>query len=237
MLKRDAETKGLEFLKAHQNEDGSWQSPKEPPGITAIVVKAFVQDPKHNLRDPFLAKALERLKSYQNADGSVAEMLVTYNTAITVSAMAAAHDPALKESIAKAIAYLRSTEWTDKIEGINEKDPAYGGWGYTKKSRPDLSNVQTAIDALRDAGLKSDDPAFQTALKFITRSQNNSETNDQPWAGDDGSFIYTPANGGSSAAGESTGQRWMESRPVLSTTFGVLSLQEAIEDLKDHPVK
>ena len=59
-----------------------------------------------------------------------------------------------------------------------------------------------ALDALHDAGLKPDDPAFAAAVKFATRCQNSSETNDQPWAGDDGGFIYTPANGGNSPAGE-----------------------------------
>jgi len=58
------------------------------------------------------------------------------------------------------------------------------------------------LDALKDAGLKPDDPAFQAALKFATRTQNLSETNDQPWAGNDGGFIYTPFNNGTSAAGE-----------------------------------
>ena len=39
-----------------------------------------------------------------------------------------------------------------------------------------------AIEALHDAGLKPGDPAFDAALKFVTRCQNNSETNDQKWA-------------------------------------------------------
>ena len=98
-----------------------------------------------------------------------------------------------------------------KIQGVpddqkpkNDKDVRYGGWGYggTGGSRPDLSNTQMALDALKDAGLKPDDPAFQAALKFATRSQNLSETNDQPWASNDGGFIYTPYNNGTSAAGD-----------------------------------
>src|SRR5207248_3329945 len=44
-------------------------------------------------------------------------------------------------------------------------------------------------------------PAFANALKFITRTQNNSETNDQKFAGNDGGFVYTPANDGDSQAG------------------------------------
>jgi hypothetical protein len=57
-------------------------------------------------------------------------------------------------------------------------------------------------------------PHFADALKFVSRCQNFSETNNQPWAGDDGGFIYTPANGGNSAAGEYTaigGRRMLRS--------------------------
>src|SRR5205823_9082494 len=60
-------------------------------------------------------------------------------------------------------------------------------------------------EALHDSGLKPDDPAMKAALKFITRMQNLSETNDQKWAGNDGGGIYTPANNGESKAGEYTG--------------------------------
>ncbi len=194
--------KAFGYLKAHQNEDGSWQSPKEPPGITAIVIKAFAQDPSQKMTEPFLAKGIERMKAYQNPDGSVGEALLTYNTAITISAMVATKEPSLKDSIAKAVGYLRSSQFTDKIQGIDKNDPKYGGWGYGNMTRPDLSNVQTALDAMRDAGLSSDDPAYKAALEFVTRSQNFSEQNKQPWAGNDGSFIYSPADGGMSSAGE-----------------------------------
>ena len=32
---------------------------------------------------------------------------------------------------------------------------------------------------------------MQRAVQFVTRCQNNSETNDQKWAGNDGGFIVT----------------------------------------------
>src|SRR5262249_45574119 len=47
----------------------------------------------------------------------------------------------------------------------------------------------------------ADDPAYKAALVFLTRTQNNSETNDQPWAGNDGGVVYSPANDGDSEAG------------------------------------
>jgi len=35
---------GLTFLKSQQKPDGSWQDEKQPPAMTAIVLKAFVQE-------------------------------------------------------------------------------------------------------------------------------------------------------------------------------------------------
>ena len=40
--------------------------------------------------------------------------------------------------------------------------------------------------------LAKDDPVWEKAQLFISRSQNRSESNDQEWAGNDGGFIYAP---------------------------------------------
>jgi squalene-hopene/tetraprenyl-beta-curcumene cyclase len=200
--------RGLTFLKQQQESDGSWQQTGEPPAITAITIKAFIQDPHYKVDEPFLRKAFEKLLSYQKPDGSISDdMLSTYNTAIAISALAQSNQQQYKPAFQKALAYLRDLQWFDKIEGVPanmkvpERDPNYGGFGYgTKGKRADLSNTQVALDALKDAGLKPDDPAFQAALKFATRAQNNSETNDQKWSGDDGGFIYSVADGGASKA-------------------------------------
>ena len=151
-----------------------------------------------------MKKGLDKLITFQKEDGSISsDVLATYNTAITCSTLALSNDPKYKAAGEKAVGYLKSIQWTDKIEGVkgfNKKvdpsDPNYGGWGYTHEGRADLSNAQFAIEALHDAGLKPGDPSFDAALKFISRTQNNSETNDQKWAGDDGGFVYTPAAGG-----------------------------------------
>jgi squalene-hopene/tetraprenyl-beta-curcumene cyclase len=54
--------------------------------------------------------------------------------------------------------------------------------------------------------VKPEDPAYQRALKFVSRLQNNSETNEQSWAGNDGGFVYGPGDkrSGESMAGEYT---------------------------------
>ncbi len=203
---------GLAFLKSRQLPDGGWNAPKAPPAITALALKAFVEDPKYSTRDEFIKKGYDRLLSYQGDNGAISnDMMANYNTAIAVSALAAAKDPALKPAMEKSLAFLKALQWTDKSapgpkgEAVGGKEhPWYGGWGYGKDARPDLSNEHFSVQALHDAGLKPDDPAYKAALEFITKCQNNSETNTgMKWAGDDGGFIYGPANGeGDSEAGE-----------------------------------
>lgn len=212
---------GLNYLKQQQQADGAFAPKQAPPAITAIALRAFVQSDDYKLQDPFIQKAFELLLTYQGKNGSIAnDMQENYNTAIAVSALAAAGDT-YKSQMDHAVEFLRSIQWTDKIQGQkNLVDPAkpseaaYGGWGYGKHSRPDMSNLQMTLNALHDAGLKPGDPAYQAAIVFITRSQNRSESNDQPWAGNDGGFTYTPANNGESPAGvfvDPTGARRLRS--------------------------
>jgi squalene-hopene/tetraprenyl-beta-curcumene cyclase len=204
---------GLAFMKTQQQEDGDFAPPKAPPGMSALALKAFVQDSEYSTKDDFLKKGYAKLISYQVGSGGIfKDMLATYNTAVAVSALAAANDPTLKPELDKAVGYLRGMQWTDTITGPHGesiKDPKKanfeGGFGYGRHSRPDLSNTQFALDALHDAGVKPDDPAYAEALKFVTRCQNFSETNDQPWAGNDGGFVYTAADAGDSDAGSYAG--------------------------------
>jgi len=201
-------SRGLEYLKKNQQPDGGWQMTNEPPAITSIVIKSFLQDPQYKADDAFLQKGLAKVLSYQLPDGSISDdRLGTYNTAISASALAMTKLDQYKPALTKALMFLRDAQFIDKVDGVPasmkvpESNPAYGGFGYGQKGKnADLSNTQTALDALHDAGLKPDDPAFIAAQKFLTRDQNNSETNDQKWAADDGGFIYTTGDGGSSKA-------------------------------------
>ena len=203
--------KGLDYLKTQQKPDHTWQRDSDPPAITAIVLKAFMGDKKYDADQPFLEKGYDALLAFQQPNGGIyKDMLANYNTAIAVSSLAAAKEAEYQEAQNKAVAFLKRLQWSDEPSSdperktVDEKNPNFGGWGYGKKERADGSNLQFALDALHDAGLKPNDPAYQRAVKFVTRMQNHSETNDQAWAGNDGGFIYTPADGGSSPAGEYT---------------------------------
>ena len=203
--------KATTFLKSQQKPDNGWQREDDPPAITAIVLKCFAREPQYGPDAPFVKKGYDKLITYQLENGGIyKDMLAVYNTAIAVSSLSFSHDPVVLARRDKALAYLKSLQWTDAISGMpkgetiaDDKDPRFGGWGYGHAGRPDGSNLNMVMDALHDANCGCDDKSFQNALKFVTRLQN-ARTNDQPWAGSDGGFIYTPANGGSSPAGEYT---------------------------------
>jgi squalene-hopene/tetraprenyl-beta-curcumene cyclase len=131
--------------------------------------------------------------------------LQNYVTCVNVMALSAANrSDRYKKIIGNAADFLKQLQW-DEGEGKKPNDDFYGGAGYDSKSRPDLSNTQFFLDALVEAGVPRDDPAFKKALIFVSRCQNlKGETNDQPWAGkiNDGSFIYSAAAGGQTKVDE-----------------------------------
>ena len=207
--------KALAYLKTLQKPDGSFRlSDREPPALTAMVLRAMAQHGKDETETPAGKKAVEYLLSMQQADGGIyKDMLNNYNTAISISGLAMVKDPAVKDRVAKAVAYLKSSQWTDTIaagrgEKIDPTSPLYGGWNYggRRGGRADVSNTAIVLDALKDAGIPKEDPAYQNALKFVSKLQNNSETNPSPWATNDGGFVYNPGQKGEgeSAAGEYT---------------------------------
>jgi squalene-hopene/tetraprenyl-beta-curcumene cyclase len=159
---------------------------------------------KVTAKDPNIEKALKYIESLINTKaGHIAGkdprvQLQNYVTCVNVMALTAANRDSYKQVIDDASKFLRKLQW-DEEEGKDPKDDFYGGAGYDSKSRPDLSNTQFFLDALKAAGVSKDDPAFKKALIFVSRCQNlKGEHNDQPWAGkvNDGSFIYSAAGGG-----------------------------------------
>lgn len=204
-LLKKTRQRAVNFLRNSQADDGSWTVPNAP-GITGLVTAALL----HNglaADDPMVARALKQLSGFVQKDGGVYEpksLHRNYETCIAVLAFQAANkDGRHDKLIGNAEKFLRGLQW-DKGEGLESNDAAFGGAGYGKHQRPDLSNTQFLIEALKTAGVKADDPAIQNALAFVSRCQNlESEHNTTPHAAkiDDGGFYYTAAAGGSSQAG------------------------------------
>ena len=199
------QAKAIRFLRLTQARDGSWTSPNIP-GITALCVTALLESGV-SADDEAVAKGFEFLTGLQQKDGGIYHPKTShrnYETSITLMALTAANDDGQYDKvIERAKKFLKGLQW-DEDEEQKPEAPGYGGAGYGRHQRPDLSNTSFLIEALRKAGVKEDDPAMQKALKFVSRCQNlETEHNNTPFASkvDDGGFYYTPAAGGTSQAG------------------------------------
>ncbi|MEI7699576.1 MAG: prenyltransferase/squalene oxidase repeat-containing protein [Planctomycetia bacterium] len=197
--------KAIQFLEVTQDPGGSWTN-ADAVGITGIVTAALLQSGKP-VDDPMVKKGLDYLVSKQQPTGGIhtpASRHQNYETCIAMLALVEANtDGRYAEQLKKAEGFLRGLQW-DEGEGIETSDGAYGGGGYDSKQRPDMSNTQFLLEALKKSGVSADDPAMQKALVFVSRAQNlESKYNQLPYAGkvNDGGFIYTPATGGESKAG------------------------------------
>jgi squalene-hopene/tetraprenyl-beta-curcumene cyclase len=156
---------------------------------------------------PAVQQGLAYLLSFRQPDGGLyvpGSPVANYETSIGLLALAACNtDGSLDDAIKAAAEYVKRLQWDDG-EGRGMADPAYGGAGYGKKSRPDLSNTQFMVEALRTIGTSENDPAIQRALAFVSRTQNLPGPHNPlpfPEKNPDGGFYYTPADGGESQAG------------------------------------
>ena len=202
--------KAVAFLKSRQEADGSWSPDRKEPGITALVITGLLRSRRVAAGEPAVSRALTYLESFVDPSGGMPTAAhANYSTAIALMAFKEANAGGRYDAIIKGgQAFMKQKQW-DESEGKTPADAFYGGAGYGgKNSRPDLSNTTFMMEALHDSGLAPDDPALQKALVFVSRCQNmKSEFNDQPWANEvnDGGFIYTAANGGTSVAGPAEG--------------------------------
>lgn len=202
---RQLTARGARYLLAAQDRDGAWAGDRGP-GISALALKALIQEPTVGPDHPAVKRGVEFVLRSQRSDGGVYAsegLLKNYETGVTVSMLAAFPDQRYRKQLDDALKFLKDNQW-DEGEGRSLDDPWYGGAGYGHGKRPDLSNTQVMLDALHDSGLPPDDPAYRKALQFVQRCQMLGESNDQPFArgSTQGGFIYSPANGGESKAGE-----------------------------------
>src|SRR6516165_5700720 len=234
-----ARQSAIEFLRTTQADDGSWTSPTAP-GISGLVTTALLKSGV-SPDDPMAKKALAHLATFVQEDGGIYYIKSdhrNYETSICLLAFQAANaDRRYDKLIANARDFLKKLQW-DESEDVKPDDVRFGGAGYGKSQRPDLSNTAFLLDALRAAGVSKDDKAMKNAIVFVSRCQNlESEHNTTPFASkvNDGGFYYTPAGGGNSQAGptENNGLRSYASM----TYAGLKSMIYAGVDAKDPRVQ
>jgi len=200
----DAMRRGALFL-VHASEDGLWGAPGRPDlGLTAMALGALQElpTPRPAAVQEVIDDGLAWIAEHQGADGAIHDgKLKNYLTSAAILALAKSGDARYRETIARARNFLIALQ-ADEGEGYTDGDLYYGGIGYGGDERPDLSNLQMALEALSAAGVEEGDASFARALKFLERVQNRSESNDVRIeeggavvrSGDDGGAGYMPGD-------------------------------------------
>ena len=186
--------RGLAWLRDQQLENGSWDN---GTGATAMALQAFL-NAGYEEGNAIIDDAVEYLLlRFNSGDGSFGDNK-TYETSLAILALATTQNPDYDDEIAAAKDFLLDDCW-DEGEGYDDTSWYYGGYGYGSDNRPDLSNTQFAVVALRVAGVPDDHDIFDKIELFTTRCQNRPASNDQTFAHnaglisyDDGGFIYLP---------------------------------------------
>ena len=199
-----------EYLLKSQLPNGSWN---DNPAITALVLYSFLLPPLYNPdinSEKALIKGFEYLETFVQPDGGIyKEEYRNYVTSVCLLAFVESNQEKYRPIIENAKNFLIKFQ-LDEEEGIEKAHPYYGGIGYGGDDRPDLSNTQFALDAIKaaedyevryskiiptDSNQVEKDEAelglhWRKALVFLARCQNVKAVNDMPYATDDGGFIY-----------------------------------------------
>lgn len=251
--------KAIAWLRTKQDEKtGGWgihEGAPVFPAITGLVISGMTAH-KDTLgipdSDPSLQAGIKFILNSQQPDGGIYQgLLPSYNTAICLTALSSVQTPPQVVDARKcAIAFLSSLQYGDgavlyenlgeSAKVVTESDPYYGGWGYGRHGRPDLSNSAFAIEALHAAGVSENDPVFKRALVFLKRCQmvekiGGVEVNDMPYAkgSTQGGFIYaTAVNKDSGGIGQSAAGEIAESLSGTAGSATTVTLSQTGKDNK-----
>ena len=199
--------KAVAYLRTSgQAKDGSF-SRHAGPGVTALVTTGLLRHGS-SPDGPLVSRSLKYLESFVQPSGGIHDpesLYRNYETCLAVMCFGEANkDGRYTKVLNGAERFLKGIQW-DEDEGHKEDSFSFGGGGYGKHRRPDLSNTAFLIEALRNCGCDEKDAAIQRALIFISRCQNlESSHNTTPFASkvNDGGSYYTCAAGGKSQSGE-----------------------------------
>lgn len=228
-----ATKRGMDWLAAHQNKNGSWSNP-DFPALTALSLWPFLLS-EHPEKERVVNKAVEFLKSNVQKDGGIYKDikgvkgggLSNYNTAICMTVLHATGNPDLVKIVQDARKFVAGAQ---HLGGDEYK----GGFGYdkdTNRAYTDLLNTFYAVEAmkatesvedLRPKGENRVDIDWSETVKFIERMQNKADAG----ADQEGGFFYKP---GESKAGTTTNDAGkIVFRSYASMTYvGMLALMYA----------
>ncbi len=161
----------------------------QDPGLTALAAATFFERPGGLREDDreFVTGLTDYILSFQKKDGGIYHQgLANYTTCASIMALAGIEDPACKEAVARAADFLKTLQTPSGGIGYSDKNPG----------EADLSNTQFAIESLRLAGVKPDDPVVSETLRFLQSVQNRSESNNAVYELEDGRIVAVADDGG-----------------------------------------
>ena len=234
------------FLIGQQNEDGTFgKSPSaKMPGLVGLALKGIAGcSYKPRMEHPVVARAVKFLLSKQQPNGSIADPkfgLENYNTSVAVIALLALEDSSFKAVLDKAKKFILTCQLDEELGYKPDEHPrAFGGFGYGSSKRADVSNTGFSLEALNALGLEKNSKAYQNAILFLKRSQDNDETNDvaEMNGGDNsGAFVYLPSDSEFGKVKTRTGK--MMPKPYGNMTYmAVKSLIYAGMKMDDAPMQ
>ena len=197
---RESLTKAEAYLRSQQKPDGLFDvSTGVGPGVSAVAAAAILRQPGTTQAQQLqlVGKTLDYLTKMAKPNGGIYDAAAPhYLTAVSTTALVAGGRPQDKPIIDRARAYLVEN-MLDEGEQVAKSDFWYGGMGYGGTTRADgrradMVSLEVALSAMKEAQLPETSEAWKKAITFLQRSQNNSETNDQKWAANDGGFVYYP---------------------------------------------
>lgn len=254
-----AQQRGFDWLVKQQESNGSW---RQHPAMTALATTALLRAgrPLTTNEQAAVDKGLQYVVSSVKSNGAIfagneRDKYPNYSTAICTMALMASGKPEYAEVARRARQFLLDSQF-DESQGVHTNDTNYGGIGYGRRERPDMSNMQWALEAIRQTETleKPSEKSphlpsklhWEKALQFLQRCQNLSERNDQPWAKnapleDRGGFIYMPGDAArdippvSFANEESSVETNTPMRSYASMTYAGLKSYLYAELKKDDP--
>lgn len=200
---------------AGEGGGGSDRSGFHLPAVTGLVLTGMLMDPGIGSDDASVRAGLGYVLRFRQADGGVYDrILPSYNTAVVLSALARVEgDDEIAAMIPGLQDFLRGLQYGEGADAsrgggeaamrVGRDHPFYGGVGYGRHGRPDNSNLTVVLQALHDSGVSADDPAFERALVFLTRTQMHESVNPMPWAkgSRQGGLVYSTVESAESVEG------------------------------------
>jgi squalene-hopene/tetraprenyl-beta-curcumene cyclase len=245
--------KGIEWLKQHQNADGSW-SLDDYPALTALPLWAYMGQPEGTpaQKPDYIQKGYDFIVASARPDGGIYRKgLANYNTSISLVALVMAEDPKYDALIRAAHDFVIGQQATGLPDPSLDGGIGYGPNG-AARGHPDLSNTVIALEAIRRSEAIADKERpngpkldWNAAIAFIQRCQNLPGVNKEKYVStspdDRGGFIYFPgdSSAGETGAGGARSYGSMSYAGLLSYIYADLTktdprVTSAVDWLKNH---